>query len=207
MTTIQSDSTVRMLWTIVRAAPPRLVHQRCLGASEDDCLADQMTENNIRHANHRAYVKYFERWGCTFPVDTQKAKPATAHQSKEASVLEALLFNENRFVILMGLQDADTIKGEPRLGLAGPNDCIDGPRGHFACAQGEPVVLDQAGVIASVLRGPSTRIRVHRRSSQLACIAFWITGVSFESTTRAIHSLSTMVADDSIMPSLNITEI
>lgn len=138
------------------------------------------------------FVSWFRSAGHKCPLSRQFDRSITQGLPSGPAVVAALLYCEMTTGVLLGVQDLHAVDGTVRFDFAKDGERFDGFRGEVRCAQNEPVVRDDRGIIASVFQGPDLRTSVKEETRALMFYVFDspdLDGEAFKRATRAVSDL------------------
>lgn len=146
--------------------------------------------------NIRTFDTYFKAAGYRCPLPQQFAQSAERGLPSRSLVIDSLLYLELTSGVLMGVQDESKFVG-PRLrfGLAGGGEEIMGFSGPVTCSNGEPVIYDELGPIASIFQGPDRRVNVDETTTRLAFFVFDAPGLPTQSFEKAVAEVEMFLQD------------
>jgi hypothetical protein len=147
--------------------------KRVLRAREASDIETLKVRRDLVESRAACGEALFAAAGFEFPLKAQ-IMDAVEHGFGEAPVLvKALLRCELLHGVLMGVQDSDAIASPITLDDVGDEgESFEGMRGLVACAPGELVVRDKAGIIAAFFRGPDKRTQVSKKSVNVVFYIF-----------------------------------
>lgn len=102
-------------------------------------------------------------------------------------LVQALVLSEMTTGLLMGAQDAAAIKQFVLCDIAGANESFRGMRGDIQCREGEIVLRDDEGIIATLLQGPDHRTRLKKDTKDVAFFVFSAPGIGSHEVQEAVH--------------------
>jgi DNA/RNA-binding domain of Phe-tRNA-synthetase-like protein len=91
--------------------------------------------------------------------------------------------------LLMGAQDAAAIQGELVYDLAVEGETFKGMRGTVQCREGEIVLRDAEGIIASLFQGPDHRTRLAKSTRDVIFFVFAVPGIDLEQIQEGIDTI------------------
>lgn len=127
----------------------------------------------------KAYDKFFGRHKRPFPiVEGLKAILNGRGIPTLSPLVDAMLLSELKHLVLMTAHDMDRIEGTLTVDQALEGEEFTNIAGDsVALEQGDVVVKDSKGIIATYLEGQSIRTKVSRSTSNCAYFAFYVPGV------------------------------
>jgi hypothetical protein len=122
--------------------------------------------------------EFFARAGYEFPLAGQLARTIDGGFPEARPIVGALVRCELLTGALMGVHDADSVSGDVLLDrVVREGERFDGMRGVVECPEGEIVVRDDRGVIASLFQGPDKRTGVEKHTSNVTFSIFDVPGL------------------------------
>jgi hypothetical protein len=130
--------------------------------------------------------------GFDFPLSGQLSETIEHGFASAPPVIAALIRCEMLTGVLMGVQDAASLSGSlslDRIGSGG--ESFEGMRGAVRCREGEIVVRDDRGIVASLFRGPGQRAAVDNQSTDVTFIIFDLPGLetALDDATQCLTEL------------------
>jgi hypothetical protein len=123
---------------------------------------------------------FFDRAGYAYPLANQLARTIGAGFAETRPLVGALMRCEMLTGALMGAHDADALIGGLRLDrVVGESERFDGIRGSIECCEGDIVVRDEEGIVASLFQGPDKRTAVEKGTANVVFPIFDVPGVGF----------------------------
>lgn len=128
----------------------------------------------------QAFDKFFTENGFRSPLRHQFEMVRRKGFPSGSALVQALLLAEMSTGLLMGAQDAAAIQGELVYGLAVNGETFKGMRGTVQCREGEIVLRDAEGIIASLFQGPDHRTRLAKTPKDVIFFVFAVPGIDAE---------------------------
>jgi hypothetical protein len=128
----------------------------------------------------QAFDKFFTENGFRSPLGPQFEMVRSKGLSSGNPLVKALLLAEMSTGLLMGAQDAAAIQGELVYDLANAGESFKGMRGTVQCREGEIVLRDAEGIIASLFQGPDHRTRLAKTTRDVIFFVFAVPGIDLE---------------------------
>ena len=142
--------------------------------------------------NIASYSSWFDDAGHPCPLASQLERTLSHGLSTISPPIDALMYCEMTTGLLLGVQDLDAVAGELRFDFASDGETFEGFRAPVKCSAGEPVVRDDAGIVASVFQGPDRRTSVGPETSNLLFYVFdspGLTGAAFDRGVATVMQL------------------
>ncbi len=139
-----------------------------------------------------AFDSYFAGNGLRSPLGEQIEKVRSKGLPSGNVLVQALLLAEVTTGLLMGAQDAGTVKGVLVCDRANPGETFRGMRREVQCRPDEIVLRDDEGIIASLLQGPDHRTRLTPETKDIIFFVFSVPGIvaaDIQEGTEAVRSL------------------
>lgn len=146
-------------------------------------------------ANVATFVSWFEGRGHRCPLPRQLARTVERGLPSVSGPVDSLMYCEMTTGVLMGVQDLAAVLGPVHFDFADAGERFEGFRGPVACSEGEPVVRDGGGIIASVFQGPDRRTSVTPGSRELLFYVFDSPALSGEAFQSALDTLLTLMRE------------
>jgi hypothetical protein len=122
--------------------------------------------------------EFFDRAGYVFPLAGQLARTIGDGFPEARPIVGALMRCEMLSGALMGVHDADALIGGVRLDrIVGGTEHFEGIRGSVECREGDIVVRDEEGIVASLFQGPDKRTAVEKRTANVVFPIFDVPGL------------------------------
>jgi hypothetical protein len=140
----------------------------------------------------QAFDEFFTANGFRSPLGQQFEMVRRKGLPPGSALVQALLLAEMSNGLLMGAQDAAAIQGEVVYDLACAGEAFKGMRGTVQCREGEVVLRDAEGIIASLFQGPDHRTRITKSTKNVIFFVFAVPGIDKEQVqqgTGTIHGL------------------
>jgi len=128
----------------------------------------------------QAFDKFFTENGFRSPLGHQFEMVRRKGLPPGSALVQALLLAEMSTGLLMGAQDAAAIQGELVYDLAVDGETFKGMRGTVQCREGEIVLRDAEGIIASLFQGPDHRTRLAKSTKDVIFFVFAVPGIDAE---------------------------
>jgi hypothetical protein len=150
-----------------------------------------------KHAQENAglYDDWFARHGYVSPLTGQLRAVADGRPLRGPAPVRALLHCELSHGVLMGVQDADTVRGPIRIEFAAEGTTFPGFRSAVTCRTDEPVLRDDVDIFASVFQGPDARTGITRSTRRLLFLVFDAPGLSAERFEQAVDGVVSLLAE------------
>lgn len=141
----------------------------------------------------QAFESFFQKNGFTYPLSAQLRRVQAQGFPAIMPAIDTLLVSEATTGILMGVQSLEKIEGQLLMGFASGGESFQGMRGRIVCQEGEVVLRDQAGIIASYFQGPDSRTKVLRDTRDLIFFIFSAPGIDTAWFNRAVEDVGAMI--------------
>jgi len=128
----------------------------------------------------QAFDKFFTENGFRSPLGPQFEMVRSKGLPSGNPLVRALLLAEMSTGLLMGAQDAAAIQGELVYDMANTGESFKGMRGTVQCREGEIVLRDAAGIIASLFQGPDHRTRLAKATRDVIFFVFAVPGIDLK---------------------------
>ncbi len=138
--------------------------------------------------NIHSYELFFHRYGHTCPITSQFDQALVRGLPNIFPAVDLLVAVELSHGVLAGIQDLAKTQGSLRLELANAGESFDGMRFLSTCRQGEVVVRDAKGIIASLFLGPDKRTKLRSTSTDLLVLLFAVPATLPQSISDAIDA-------------------
>ncbi len=138
--------------------------------------SDVRPESPVIH-RIQAFDEFFAANGFRSPLGQQFEMVRRKGLPSGSALVQALLLAEMSTGLLMGAQDADAIQGELVYDLACTGEAFRGMRGTVQCREGEIVLRDAEGIIASLFQGPDHRTRLAKVTKNVIFFVFAVPGI------------------------------
>jgi DNA/RNA-binding domain of Phe-tRNA-synthetase-like protein len=127
----------------------------------------------------RAYLDYYRARGKTYPVKAQRESVVKGKSiPSRAALVEAMFMAELENLILTAGHDLDAIDAPLRVDLTADEDRYVLLNGAEAVLErGDMMMVDGAGIVSSVLRGPDLRTRITSETRHVLFAAYAPAGV------------------------------
>jgi DNA/RNA-binding domain of Phe-tRNA-synthetase-like protein len=137
----------------------------------------------------QAFDKFFMENGFRSPLGQQFEMVRRKGLPPGSALVQALLLAEMSAGLLMGAQDAAAIQGELVYDLAADGETFKGMRGTVQCREGEIVLRDAEGIIASLFQGPDHRTRLEKATRDVIFFVFAVPGIDTEQIQEGIDTI------------------
>lgn len=141
--------------------------------------ADVQQDSGVLGRIH-AFDKFFTENGFRSPLGHQFEMVRSKGLPPGSTLVQALLLAEMSTGLLMGAQDAAAIQGELVYDRAVDGETFKGMRGMVQCREGEIVLRDAEGIIASLFQGPDHRTRLTKTTRDVIFFVFAVPGIDAE---------------------------
>lgn len=148
------------------------------------------TEDRIRRV--AAFDAYFAGQGLRSPLGGQIEMVRSKGLPSGNVLVQALLLSETSTGLLMGAQDASSVRGTLVCDRAKAGESFRGMRREVRCRPDEIVLRDEEGIIASLLQGPDHRTRLTPETKDVVFFIFSVPGITaadIQEGTEAVRSL------------------
>ncbi|HEY2914033.1 MAG TPA: phenylalanine--tRNA ligase beta subunit-related protein [Candidatus Angelobacter sp.] len=152
--------------------------QQALAAVPNPAADIQHDSRVLSHI--QAFDKFFTENGFRSPLGPQFEMVRSKGLPSRSALVKALLLAEMSTGLLMGAQDAAAIQGELVYDLASAGETFKGMRGTVQCREGEIVLRDAEGIIASLFQGPDHRTRLAKATRDVIFFVFAVPGINTE---------------------------
>ncbi|MGW3240313.1 hypothetical protein [Streptomyces olivaceus] len=169
---------------------------------------DQLTEAaEYAQENARLYYDWFATQGHTSPLTGQLQAVADGRPLRGPAPVRALLHCELSHGVLMGVQDADALRGPIHVEYATDGTTFPGFRSPITCHAHEPVLRDNVDIFASVFQGPDARTGITPNTRRLLFLVFDAPGLSAERFERAVDSVVSLLDEAQGAPGFGSVEL
>lgn len=149
------------------------LQQKIPGIHEEMLGTDAVVANRDRVTRRMAaFDQFFAKNGHRSPLSAQFEQMQRKGLPQGIPLVQALLLVEMSAGLLMGAQDALAVQGDLVYDLARAGETFQGMRSEVQCREGEIVLRDEAGVIASLLQGPDHRTRLGKSAKDVVFFIF-----------------------------------
>lgn len=170
--------------------------RRRIDAVVPDVLDDLRADGSVAMATAAAFGEFFESHGHRSPLVPQLESAARKGFRDLPAPVLSLLVAEAATGVLMGVQDGGAIDGPVRIEALPAAESFEGMRSTIHCEPSEIVVRDDAGIIASLFRGPDRRTAVGPASTHLVYLVFGFPGFDrLDAAVDVVRSLVDSAAD------------
>ena len=166
--------------------------QPALGLLAETVLSDAPGTRDEAIRRMKAFEAFFAANHCRSPLGPQLEALRRKEAPKSVGLVQALLFLEMRTGLLMGAQDAAEIHGELLFDLAVAGETFPGMRSEVKCLEGEPVLKDSEGIIASLFQGPDRRTRLKKETKDIVFFVFSVPGISVNDVEDGVKAVSSL---------------
>ena len=149
--------------------------QQVLSAIPNPTLGVQQDSRVLRRI--QTFDKFFTENGFRSPLGQQFEMVRRKGLPSGSALVQALLLAEMSTGLLMGAQDAAAIQGELVYDLAVDGVTFKGMRGTVQCREGEIILRDAEGIIASLFQGPDHRTRLAKTTRDVIFFVFAVPGI------------------------------
>lgn len=150
--------------------------------------ADVQQDSPVLSRIH-AFDKFFAENGSRSPLGPQFEMVRSKGLPSGNPLVKALLMSEMSTGLLMGAQDAAAIQGELVYDLASAEESFKGMRGTVQCREGEIVLRDAEGIIASLFQGPDHRTRLAKETKDIIFFVFAVPGIDLEQIQEGLDKI------------------
>jgi DNA/RNA-binding domain of Phe-tRNA-synthetase-like protein len=137
----------------------------------------------------QAFDKFFIENGFHSPLGPQFEMVRSKGLPSGNPLVKALLLAEMSTGLLMGAQDAAAIQGELVYDLTNAGESFKGMRGTVQCREGEIILRDAEGIIASLFQGPDHRTRLAKGTKDVIFFVFAVPGVDLEQIQEGLDTI------------------
>ena len=178
------------------ASPPRC---EALDEKKDELVRSLRTrfpdkESILSWHTLRTYAEYFKRYKKTYHVLLQLESVACKGKAlpSVSPVVEAMFMAELDNAILTAGHDVDKLHLPLRLMAAGGNEKYEGIGGREQdVKERDMIMVDDGGIIASVLGGPDARTKITPQTQRCLFVAYGPPGISSASLERHLDGIRT----------------
>ncbi|MEQ1504456.1 MAG: hypothetical protein ABMB14_19600 [Myxococcota bacterium] len=167
-----------------------VVREAVRGAVLDGVAHGPPVGSSVARERIAAFDLQFEQHGHKCPLSHQLRRFEARGPTSSDPLVNALLVCELTSGLLMGVQDLGAIRGGIRLDVAAAGDTFAGARGAIGCRDGEPVVCDGEGIVASYFQGPDLRTSLTPASTDLVLFVFSAPGIDRSALVDALAGAS-----------------
>src|SRR5947209_8503957 len=147
----------------------------------------QASETVLRRI--KAFDKFFSENGFHSPLAQQLEMVRKKGLPGGSAPVRALLFAEMNSGLLMGAQNADAIEGGLVYDVSGESENFQGMRAMVTCRQGELVLRDEKGIIASLFQGPDQRTRLTKETQNIIFFVFAVPGIEVQEIQEGLETI------------------
>lgn len=140
-----------------------------------------------------AFESFFTQNGFCSPLAAQLTAVQKKGLPPANPFVRALLMSEVRTGILMGVQDSAAIKGPLICDVARQGESFPGMRGEIRCQEGEIVLRDSDGIIATLLQGPDRRTRITKSTRDVAFFIFSVPGIDIADVNEGVDAVQSLL--------------
>jgi len=137
----------------------------------------------------QAFESFFTQNGFHSPLADQLRQVQQKGLRGSSPLVKALLLSEMSTGTLMGAQDAAAVKGPLVCGLAEEGETFRGMRAEVLCREGEIVLRDSEGIIATLFQGPDRRTRLNKDTKDVVFFIFSVPGVSDADVKEGVETV------------------
>jgi DNA/RNA-binding domain of Phe-tRNA-synthetase-like protein len=144
----------------------------------------------------RAYADYYRARGKTYQVKAQWESVALRGKAipSRAALVEAMYMAELKSLVLTAGHDLSVVDLPVRVDVTGEDDRYVLMSGtERALGEGDMMMVDGSGVIASVVYGPDRRTRITPQTSDVLFVAYAPAGIGEEAVRRHLEGLRSNV--------------
>lgn len=185
----QLSHGVAILQDVARKEGTKLVEEAKAAAMEKARSCEAESRLLIR-----SYDRYFAQFGYICPLGGQLDRTLEKGLPTINRFVDTLLACEMATGILMGAQDYGQMEGPLVFDLAVPGETYEGMRAMCECRQGEIVVRDSLGIVASYFQGSDKRTAITRQTSDVVFFGFTAPGVPAEKVDSALKQALDILA-------------
>lgn len=149
-----------------------------------DVQQDSRVLNRIQ-----AFDKFFTENGFRSPLGQQFEMVRSKGLPSGSVLVKALLLAEMSTGLLMGAQDAAAIQGELVYDVASAGEAFKGMRGTVQCREGEIVLRDAEGIIASLFQGPDHRTRLAKATRDVIFFVFAVPRIDMDQIQEGLDTI------------------
>lgn len=161
--------------------------QRVLSAIPNP-TADVRQDSTVLH-RIQAFDKFFTENGFRSPLGAQFEMVRRKGFPSGSALVQALLMAEMSTGLLMGAQDAAAIRSELVYDLASAGEAFKGMRGTVQCREGEIILRDAEGIVASLFQGPDHRTRLAKSTRDVIFFVFAVPGIDTEEIQEGLETI------------------
>jgi hypothetical protein len=184
---MQSMSWTAPLGTATASGLDEAALQQVLSAMPNPVSNAYQTCDMLRRIH--AFDTFFIENGFRSPLGPQFEMVRRKGLPSGSALVRALLLAEMSTGLLMGAQDAAAIQGELVYDLAVDGETFKGMRGTVQCREGEIVLRDAEGAIASLFQGPDHRTRLTKATKDVIFFVFAVPGIDMEQIQEGIDTI------------------
>lgn len=150
---------------------------------------EDVEQNSPVLSRIQAFDKLFTENGFHSPLGPQFEMVRSKGLPSGNPLVKALLLAEMSTGLLMGAQDAAAIQGGLVYDLANAGEAFKGMRGTVQCREGEIVLRDAEGIIASLFQGPDHRTRLAKATRDVIFFVFAVPGIDLEQIQEGLDTI------------------
>lgn len=133
---------------------------------------------------------FFEENGFRCPLRQQLNSIQNKGLPPASPIVQALLFSEMTTGLLMGAQDSSAIRGDLVCDRAAAGERFQGMRETVECRQGEIILRDDEGIIATLFQGPDHRTRLKKGTKDVVFFVFSAPGLTVSDVQQGMEVVS-----------------
>lgn len=138
------------------------------------------------HRNISCFADFFQSWGFDCPLPDYLKKTINQGFPNRNIFLDTHIVTEMTNGILMGIQDYKKFAGEIRIDIAKEGEEFIGIGSTITCKEGEIVVRDNEGIVASLLQGPDKKTLTSPKTTDVVIYAFMVPGIEKTSIEQSL---------------------
>ena len=140
----------------------------------------------------QAFDRFFSDNGFRSPLAHQLEMVRKKGLPGGSAPVQALLLAEITTGLLMGAQNADAIEGELIYDVSAGSESFQGMRAMVTCHEGEMVLRDNKGIIASLFQGPDQRTRLTKETQNIIFFVFAVPGIETHEIQQGLETIRTI---------------
>lgn len=145
-------------------------------------------DGGLRNATIEKYNEFFSLNGAVCPLVAQLDRVKKGGFPRSRLWVTTLMVAELKTGVLMGIQDGERIDGGLCYDLASSGESFRGMREEIHCVNGEMILRDDSGIVASYFQGPDARTEVTEQTRDVVFYAFGAPGVEAGQLLLALSS-------------------
>lgn len=130
----------------------------------------------VQH-NISCFEAFFQSWGFGCPLPDYLKRTINQGFPNRNIYIDTHIVTEMNNGILMGIQDLKKFVGDIQIDVAKEEESFIGISTTISCKEGEIIVRDNEGIVASFLQGPDKRTLTGHKTTDIVIYAFMVPGI------------------------------